>query len=229
MAEDINMDSFIRDTLRSYERIRDKNFDPIQQTVVSKQSSNITVGGSNIAFPDVSPIATGSIIGGGGGGGNHPFRITTKNALYGSGQQPSYKVAYNSSIINGTNGGPFAITNINEDIPFPTGTSNDFKFVVATATVTSNPFAVTSAGFTISLVDEDETDEVLLEDGNQTKLRLLIGKITVEPLLDGEGTEIGKKLTPWQAVTTSFRTAVSFHNGVPVYILQVAPTHQSRI
>lgn len=226
MAEDIDMDSFIRDTLRSYERIRDKSFDPIQQTIVSKQSFSTNLSSPRTESADVSPIATGSIV---SGGGNHPFRITTKNALYGSGQQPSYKIAYNSSIINGTNGGPFAITNINTDVPFPTGTSNDFKFVVATATVTSNPFVVTDAGFTISLVDADETDEVLLEDGKQTKLRLLIGKITVEPLLDGEGTEIGKKLTPWQAVTTSFRTAVSFHNGVPVYILQVAPTHQSRI
>lgn len=225
MADDIDMDSFIRDTLRSYERVRDKSFDPIQQTIVSKQSFSTNLSSPRTEF---DPVATSSIMGG-GGGGNHPFRITTKNALYGSGQQPSYKIAYNSSIINGTNGGPFAITNINTDVPFPTGTSNDFKFVVATAAVTSNPFAVTNAGFTISLVDANETDEVLLENGKQTKLRLLIGKITVEPLLDGEGTEIGKKLTPWQAVTTSFRTAVSFHNGVPVYILQVAPTHQSKI
>jgi len=228
MAEDINMDSFIRDTLRSFERIRDKNYAPIQQTVASKQSFSSNISSPRTESAEMSPIASGSITGG-GGGVNHPFKITTKNALYGSGQQPSYKIANNSSIINGTNGGPFTITDINTDVDFPTGTSNDFKFVVATAEVTSNPFEVTDAGFTISLVDDDETDEVNLESGKQTKLRLLIGKITVEPLLNGEGTEIGKKLTPWQAVTTSFRTAVNFHNGVPVYILQAAPTHPDSI
>lgn len=227
MEKDNDMDAFIRDTLNSYQRIREKDRAPIQQTIVSRTSTNFGTGAPPLTLAS-NNISSGSVDGG-GGGGNHPFKITTKNALYGSGEQPSCKIFNNSSIINGTNGGPFAITNLNTDIPFATGESNDFKFVVATADVTSNPFEVTDAGFTISLVDDDETDEVLLEDGKQTKLRLLIGKITVEPLLDGEGTEIGKKLTPWQAVTTSFRTAVSFSNGVPVYILQVAPTHQSRI
>jgi hypothetical protein len=158
--------------------------------------------------------------GGGGGPDNFPFKITVKNSTFGSGVQPSFKVAYNSSIIDGTNGGPFAITNLNTDISF---TETTFKFIVAEAAVTSNPFEVTDAGFTIKAVDEGETDEVVLDAGKQTKLRLLIGKITVEE------TDNGHKLTAWQAVTTSFRTAVAFHNGVPVYILQVAPTHQSRI
>jgi len=220
------MDEFIRDTLRSNERIRDKNYSQTEQTVFSKQSFNNTVGDSksNLGKPSVSGYVMG-----GGGGGNHPFKITVKNSTYGSGEQPSFKVFNSSSIINGTNGGPFPITNLNEDIDFPTGTSNDFKFVVATASVTSDPFKVADEGFTIELVDEDQTNEVFLEAGKQTKLRLLIGKITVEPLLGEGGSEVGKKLTPWQAVTTSFRTAVSFHNGVPVYILQVAATHQSKI
>jgi hypothetical protein len=216
MAEDINMDSFIRDTLRSYERIRDKSFDPIQQTIVSKQSFSTNLSSPRTESADVSPIATGSIV---SGGGNHPFKITVK-----SGEAPTYKVFLRSSIINGINGGPFNITGLNEDKEI-----TEEKFIVAEATVTSNPFEVTNDGFTINAVGADDTNEVLLEDGKQTKLRLLIGKITVEPLLDEEGTEIGKALKAWQAVTTSFRTAVSFFNGAPVYILQVAPTHQSRI
>ena len=218
MAEDIDMDSFIRDTLRSYERVRDKSFDPIQQTIVSKQSFSTNLSSPRTETAETSPIASGSIMGG-GGSSNYPFKITVK-----SGEEPKYKVFFNSSIINGTNGGPFNITGLNEDKEI-----TEEKFIVAEATVTSNPFEVTNDGFTINAVGADDTNEVLLEGGKQTKLRLLIGKITVEPLLDEEGTEIGKKLTPWQAVTTSFRTAVSFHNGVPVYILQVAPTHQSRI
>lgn len=161
---------------------------------------------------DISP-SDYFLSGEGGAGSQFPFKITVK-----SGDEPKYKVAYNSSIINGINGGPFNIIGLNEDKEI-----TEQKFIIAEATVTSNPFEINSAGFTIKAVGEDETDEVKIESGKQTKLRLLIGKITVET----QGT--GKLLRPWQAVTTSFRTAVSFHNGVPVYILQVAPTHQSRI
>jgi hypothetical protein len=226
MEKDNDMDAFIRSTLSSLRVQREKNFEPIQQTVVSTTSTNISIPPAPLTTP---PLASGEIFGGGGSDINFPFKITTTDSLYGSGKQPSFKVSHSSSIIDGTNGGPFDITNLNQDIPFATGTSNNFKFIVASATVTSNPFEVTDAGFTISLVDEGETDEVLIESGKQTKLRLLIGKITVEPITNSGGTEIGKRLTPWQAVTTSFRTATSFHNGIPVYILQVAATHQSRI
>lgn len=219
MEPDAEMLEFIRETLRSNERIRDKgNPQLLQQSVTSKTSTSFEAGSTELSIPATSD---GYILGGGGGGSdNFPFKITVKNSTFGSGVQPSYKVAYNSSIIDGTNGGPFAITNLNTDISF---TGTDFKFIVAEAEVTSNPFEVTDAGFTIKDVDEGETDEVVLDAGKQTKLRLLIGKITVEV------TDNGHKLTAWQAVTTSFRTAVAFHNGVPVYILQVAPTHQSRI
>ena len=149
----------------------------------------------------------------GGSGDQFPFKISVK-----SGDNPTYKVSYNSSIINGINGGPFNINGLNMDKSI-----TEEKFIVAEANVTANPFQIDNAGFTIKEVGADETDEVKVEEYKQTKLRLLIGKITVEP----QGT--GKLLRPWQAVTTSFRTAVSFHNGVPVYILQAAPTHQSRV
>jgi hypothetical protein len=143
-----------------------------------------------------------------------PFKISVK-----SGDDSSFKVSYNSSIINGINGGPFNITNLNTDTDI-----SEEKFIVAEATVTSDPFEVTDAGFEIKQVDSQDTDEVKIENGKQTKLRLLIGKITAEPMEGG-----GTLLRPWQAVTTSFRTAVAFHNGIPVYILQAAPTHQSRV
>jgi hypothetical protein len=148
-----------------------------------------------------------------GGSDQFPFKITVK-----SGDNPTYKVSYNSSIINGTNGGPFNIVGLNLD----KGITEE-KFIIAEANVTSNPFEITNAGFTIKEVGPNETDEVVLEGGKQTKLRLLIGKITVEP----QGS--GKLLRPWQAITTSYRTAASFENGIAAYILEAAPTHQSRI
>ena len=151
---------------------------------------------------------------GGGSGGNHPFKVSVK-----SGTDSSYKVFLRSSIINGTNGGPFTISGLNVDKPLSTE-----KFIIAEADVTSNPFKISDSGFTIKEVDAADTDEVKLEDNKQTKIRLLIAKITVEDIEGG-----GKALTAWQAITTSFRTAVSFHNGVPVYVLQAAPTHQSSI
>lgn len=230
MEPDAEMLEFIRETLRSNERIRDKgNPQLLQQSVTSKTSISFDAGSTELSIPATSE---GYILG--GGSDDFPFKITVKNSTFGSGVQPSYKVAYNSSIIDGTNGGPFIFSNLNEDIPF---TSEDFKFIIAEAAVTSDPFAIKTGpaegedpppegeegAFTIKAVDEGETDEVVITNGKQTKLRLLIGKITVEV------TDNGHKLTAWQAVTTSFRTAVSFHNGVPVYILQVAPTHQSRI
>lgn len=152
---------------------------------------------------------------GGGGGGNHPFKITVKG-----GDNPTYKIFAASSIINGTNGGPFNISGLDVD----NGLSGT-NFIVAQATVTSSPFKVSDDGFTISAVGEDasQTNEVLLEGGKQTKLRLLIGKIVAETV--GDSTSY----TVLQAVTTSFKTAVSFHNGVPVYVLQSAPTHQSKL
>ena len=151
---------------------------------------------------------------GGGSGGNHPFKVSVK-----SGTDSSYKVFLRSSIVNGINGGPFTITGLNEDKPLSTE-----KFIIAEADVTFNPFKISDSGFTIKEVDAADTDEVKLEDNKQTKIRLLIAKITVEDMEGG-----GKALSAWQAVTTSFRAAVSFHNGTPVYILQSAPTHQSSI
>jgi hypothetical protein len=121
--------------------------------------------------------------------------------------------------MDGTNGGPFNITNLNTDISI---TSQ--KFIIAEATVPSN---LIITGFTIKAVDAGETDEIVMSGtgstATQTKLRLLIGKVTTET------TDTGVKLTPWQAITTSYRTSNSFYNGVSVLVLEPAPTHQSRV
>jgi len=58
MAEDINMGGFIQDTLRSYERVRDKGSDSIQPTVASKQSFSSSISSTKTTLP--APIASSS-------------------------------------------------------------------------------------------------------------------------------------------------------------------------
>lgn len=221
MEKDNDMDAFIRDTLNSYQRIREKDRAPIQQTIVSRTSTNFGTGAPPLILAS-NNTSSGSVGGGGGSDIQFPFLITTTDGVFGSGQSPKYKVSYNSSIIDGTNGGPYNIVGLNQD-----KTITQQKFIIAEANVTFGPFKVSDSGFTIKEVDANETDEVVIDTSGefptQTKLRLLIGKITVEE------SDSGIKLKAWQAVTTSFRTAMSFHNGAAVFILQVAPTHQSRI
>ena len=218
MEKDNDMDAFIRDTLNSYQRIREKDRAPIQQTIVSRTSTNFGTGAPPLILAS-NNTSSGSVGGGGGDEIQFPFRITTKDSTFGSGVQPSFKVASYSSIMDGTNGGPFNISNLNTDINI---TSQ--KFIIAEATVPSN-FIIT--GFTIKAVDAGETDEIVMSGtgstATQTKLRLLIGKVTTET------TDTGVKLTPWQAITTSYRTVNSFYNGVSVLVLEPAPTHQSRV
>lgn len=216
MEKDNDMDAFIRDTLNSYQRIREKDRSPIQQTIVSRTSTNFGSGAPPLTSNNSS---SGSVVSGGGSDIQFPFLITTKDSTFGSGVQPSFKVASYSSIINGTNGGPYNITNLNTDINI---TSQ--KFIIAEADVPSN---LVITGFTIKAVDAGETDEVVISGSgstaSQSKLRLLIGKVTAET------TDTGVKLTPWQAITTSYRTVNSFYNGVSVLVLEPAPTHQSRV
>ena len=218
MEKDNDMDAFIRDTLNSYQRIREKDRAPLQQTIVSRTSTNFGSGAPPLTLTS-SNISSGSVVGGGGSDIQFPFLITTKDSTFGSGVQPSFKVASYSSIVDGTNGGPFNITNLNTDISI---TSQ--KFIIAEADVPSN---LIITGFTIKAVDAGETDEIVMtgsgETATQSKLRLLIGKVTTE------STENGVKLTPWQAITTSYRTSNSFYNGVSVLVLEPAPTHQSRV
>ena len=140
-----------------------------------------------------------------------PFFLAVTNDVSG------YKYSVGKgSIIDGTNGGPFKISTL--ESPKSIGSE---KFIVAEATVTSDPFKVSDDGFTLKEADANDTDEVKITDGKQEKLRLLIGKVAQDP----ESKELS--LIAVQGVTTSFKTAVSFHNGVPVYVLQAAATHQS--
>jgi hypothetical protein len=123
----------------------------------------------------------------------------------------------NGTIINGTNGGPFAIKGLKKEM----SVSKDF--IVLEAEVTNNPFKISDDGFEVKMVDADDTDEVKITDGEQEKIRLLIGKVLKIP--DSSPAEY----TALQACYTSYKTGVSFHNGVPVYVLHAAATHQSML
>ena len=206
------MADFIRENLRDNQRVRSKGAPEFSAPPVVNQT---TTTFNETRYPIPAPfIPSGEVIG--GGGGEHPFKITGI-----SGEEPKYIVSANSSIVDGINGDAFSITGLGEERPI-----SESKFIVAEAEVTSVPFAVNAAGFTISEVDDANLNEVELAASatNQTKIRLVIGRVRVT---ESEGDPAVKVVTAVQAVTSSFRTSVSFHNGVPVYILQVAPTHKS--
>lgn len=111
MAENIDMDAFIRNTLNSYERVRDKNFAPIQQTIVSKTSTNIPAP----PFPTSSPAFTGGEVFVGGGT---------------SGTFLASLVLDENGTVTGINvtAGSYHILNTNTDVP---ATSGDGKYVYA--------------------------------------------------------------------------------------------------
>jgi len=68
--EDNDMDAFIRDTLNSYQRVREKNFVPVQQTILSRAST--TIAGEPLALSPTVTITGGGIF---GGGGLNPLQI----------------------------------------------------------------------------------------------------------------------------------------------------------
>lgn len=111
MAENIDMDAFIRDTLSSYQRIREKSFSPIQQTIVSKTSTNIPAP----PFPTSSPAFTGGEV------------FTSGGA---SGTFLASLVLDENGMVTGINvtAGSYHILNTNTDVP---ATSGDGKYVYA--------------------------------------------------------------------------------------------------
>lgn len=110
MSEYTNMDAFIRDTLNSYQRIREKNFSPVQQTIVSRTSTNIPAP----PFPTTSPsFSGGEVLGGGGGGTFLASLVVDENGM-----------------VTGINvtAGSYHILNTNTDVD---ATSGDGKYVYA--------------------------------------------------------------------------------------------------
>lgn len=142
---------------------------------------------------------------------SHPFKVT----LISSGESTKYKVG-KGSIRKGLNGNSYGITGIDSEKPFTEG------FVVATAQVSSDPLSIGNS-FSVS-VQQQNPEEITIEDGKQTKVTLLIAKLTGQS--GGKGDSAPKV---WQAITTSYRSIYSFHNGKIVISLAAAPTHPSAI
>lgn len=209
--EDINMDSFMRDTIRSLQIKRDKNFDSPRQSIVSTTSKSF-IGNSD---PSVSVISTGAELLGGNDSTTFPFKITANN------ENATFRVSSkSSSITDGTNGSSTPINALDEDIAI----SGDL-YVVAEADVVGSGLDI--ASFTIKMTSESE--EVVItgedEEAAQSKLRLFIGKVYQESDIEtGALTTVVS-----QAVTNSYRTSFGFFNGAYVKLLEPAPTHPSSL
>jgi len=71
-----DMDEFIRETMRSSRRIRDKNFSPIQNTVASSATSSSTFSETQIPLSETMRVR-GSI-----SGGDSPIPTPPSSGIY---------------------------------------------------------------------------------------------------------------------------------------------------
>lgn len=112
MSGNNDMDAFIRDTLNSYQRIREKNFSPVQQTIVSKTSTNISA--PPFSTSDSVFTSDGMVAGAGGSSGTFLASL----------------VLDENGMVTGINvtAGSYHILNTNTDVP---ATSGDGKYVYA--------------------------------------------------------------------------------------------------
>jgi hypothetical protein len=111
MGKDNDMDAFIRDTLNSYQRIREKDRAPIQQTIVSRTSTNFGSGAPPLASNNSS---SGSVGGGGGSSGTFLASLVTDED--------------GMVIMINVTSGSYHILNTNTDVPAKSG---DGKYVYA--------------------------------------------------------------------------------------------------
>jgi hypothetical protein len=112
MEKDNDMDAFIRDTLNSYQRIREKDRAPVQQTNISRTSTNFGSGAPPLTL--TSNITSSGSVGGGGSSGTFlASLVTDENGMV--------------IMINVTSGS-YHILNTNTDVP---ATSGDGKYVYA--------------------------------------------------------------------------------------------------
>lgn len=186
-----------------------------------RTSNDVGHGGGPSARKDIVGPRDGpeTITGGGSGGGTflHPFKITVGTGESG----PTYKVS-KGSIILGTNGAayPFPSSGF-----FDTPQAASANHLVLQATVGDDLELPTSSNpWAFALVSEADSKEVVMTTTapiKQTKLRLLLGKITVD-----SGTGVA---TAWQAQFSSVRVVHGIFNGVEVLVLENAPTHPSAI
>ena len=112
MGKDNDMDAFIRDTLNSYQRIREKDRAPIQQTIVSRTSTNFGSGAPPLTLAS-NNSSSGSVGGGGSSGTFLASLVTDEDGMV---------------IMVNVTSGSYHILNTNTDV---SATSGDGKYVYA--------------------------------------------------------------------------------------------------
>jgi hypothetical protein len=205
--EDGEMDAFIRETLDSNRRIREKSFVPQIQQSIASRSPTFIAGKTLSRLPSVIS-AGGDFLG--GGGSDFPFKVSTSTV-----DGVAKFTVSKGSIQNGTNGNAFAIP-----ADFFTNSYNATAgYVVIEATVTED-LTIDDGTWSLSVQALANTDEVRFTTSSpvrQDAIRLLLAKITMADTA----------ATVWQTQFTSVRSAHGFLNGTLVLGFEAAPTHQS--
>jgi hypothetical protein len=148
--------------------------------------------------------------GGGKSPSAHPFQLSVSAGAGG----PKYQVS-KGSITDGTNGVAVALGDI-----FSSDESASAGYVVLEASVSED---MTTSGWELKIIaTAGGTKEVGLTTGDpvrQEKIRLLIGKITLD----------GTTPTAWQALFTSVVIGTRLLNGVEIKAFDAAPTLAAEI
>lgn len=171
-------------------------------------------GGVSARGDSVGPTWTPETVTGGGSGGgtefSHPFKITTSTVE----GVAKYKVA-KGSIQDGTNGTAISLAGITE-----TETTATAGYVVIEADVDAD-LVITGWALAIKsgATDAQEVGMTTTGDIRQNKIRLLIGKLTLD----------GAVATAWQAQFSSVRINVGLVNGVAGKVFEDAPTYPTSI
>jgi len=138
----------------------------------------------------------------------HPFKIIISTTDSGIAQ---YKVA-KGSITEGTNGPPLPITGLDEK----KDASEGIVFIEGDV----SDYVITNLKVTLG---DNAVEEVEITDSTQTKIILILGKITMDTTVSPP------VATAWQAWTTSARAIYGMLNGAAVKVFDAAPTHPSEI
>jgi hypothetical protein len=95
-----DMDEFIRETLRSSRRIRDKNFSPIQNTVASSATSSSTFSETQIPLSEAMRVR-GGLIGVGGGDSCSGLSLYVKSIPQSGGNKDKKQVWISGGTVGG--------------------------------------------------------------------------------------------------------------------------------
>ena len=100
MEKDNDMDAFIRDTLNSYQRIREKDRAPLQQTIVSRTSTNFGTGAPPLILAS-NNTSSGSVGGGGGEDSCSGLKLYVKSIPQSGGNKDKKQVWISGGTVGG--------------------------------------------------------------------------------------------------------------------------------